>query len=157
MDLALVLGIGYTVRKMYKINFHGIEVTCDDPQQVVELLRLAAGGAVGRKVSASGNGKVLRKHVNHSDLRTTVKVLRTIEAGGSSGADTPTIVSSLSLKGNRGVGGVLARVKRVLGEYGLERADVFTRRGVRGSRRWKPGPRLPEAIGKLEIANGGHV
>jgi len=142
---------------MIKLLINGIEVFCDDPEQVMELTRLAGrekphlhGDSAGKPVPKTV--PVRPRNGTKDDLAKTLALLRVIQSGTS--VDTPTIVKTLGLGGNRGVGGVVAKAGRFLEAQGFERKQVFLRKGVRGNRQWKAASRIGEAIRKLEEMRG---
>ncbi len=145
---------------MYKIRLHGIEIACDDPAEALRLVREASRrdsqentGIPARRGRPPTNGKPVREQRDEAALKASLAFLTAVSASDPSGIGAARVVEAMGLGGKRGIGGALISVRRVLANRGFEAADVYRMVGERGSRRWKPGQRIREAVESL--AGGG--
>jgi hypothetical protein len=139
---------------MYTVLIHGVEVVCSEASEAFALARLASNVSEADAPRRPGrppiNGESAAKSREKESTEKTLVFLKRLFEAGSAGISGDQLADAISLKGKRGIGGVLKRMRKVLDVHKIPPGEVFTMRGERGNRRWKQSSRIAEAISRLE-------
>jgi hypothetical protein len=89
-----------------------------------------------------------------------IAFFKAVAEGPPEGMELEALAERLHLAGTRGLGGLLGSAKSQLDEFGILLDEAITRgRSRRGRPTWAPGPRIVDAISRLErkAERGGAV
>lgn len=140
----------------YEIEIQGTLVRCEEPADVLRLIRATTQGLESRPEPESRprgrppvNG-VPRRELRDENSRTTaVALMRALNTAGNAGLDADAMVRALGIRGTKGIGGALISVRRVLQTAGFQPESAYRMLGERGHRRWKAGSQIQDVIAKL--------
>ena len=137
----------------YRITIGGIEVACDTAKEVAaavdEFQRLndkrrnATPAQEKRRDSSSSDAG--RTHRGWSNEVRAFQVLRETPLGVAA----PDFAEHLGLANAKGTGSMLTRVKSFLAGHDIRWEDVVTREKKAKGAVWYPGPRIDEALERL--------
>jgi len=80
--------------------------------------------------------------------------LRAVLIAGARGVPGAELAEKLGLKPGRGLSGISSMLHRVLPDYGFSFDEVLKIVRKRGSSVWRRGPKLADAIEKIEKGGG---
>lgn len=121
---------------MYKVVVGKHVVYCETTQEVAQLLEEFKRAA---QLDARGSAWI--------DL---LRVLKDLSLRRSQGLTSSDIGRLSGLRAGRGLGPRLRVWRKLLAEQGLDIEDVVIRYRMDGSRRWRAGPKIVEAIAVAE-------
>jgi hypothetical protein len=131
----------------YRLKINGFDVQCDSATDVLALT-LRANDVRSLKASAVPE--------NHADDRRTEHVKRSLallsavrdgEPAGLTGAE---LAKAVGIANPAGLGMYRTQMEQVLKTLDLKFADVVDQTRVNDVRRWRPGPKINEAIKGLK-------
>ena len=136
----------------FKINIRGYEVTASSAAELAALIREFPAENQPRK---PGRPRVIlnlksRRHSQSPEEKMTIAFLSALATAGPKGTSTETIMPILNVKAGRGVGGRCAKINNLLSKIGFPDSDeIYTNPRLAEGRVWRPGPRIQEALEKL--------
>lgn len=117
----------------YKINFEGLEVVCETPQDVVDLARLSTrrrATVTEEREPASQNGhrktKSLKELMRKGLSENTKNFLKVLVASNGR-ADAVELVRSLHLSSTSSLGGTIATLAKESRRAGIDHATFLTK------------------------------
>lgn len=132
---------------MFHVRVNGIDVSCDTPAEAVALANQAA-----KYVRTSGkevqNGSTASKK-SEQKIKEIRRFLSAIARAGEQGTGGEELVKSVGCETASALGGVVSMTQRQLESMNIAFNDVAVRFRKGNSKLWKGGPKLLEAIEKL--------
>ena len=141
----------------YRIDFRGIQIHCDSVAEMVAAVEGLADSNDGltdtldRSPDLSINSSALQV-VQQGEQRLpfpqqVVKALELLNQAGNVGVSAAAFTRALGIEHSKGIGSRLMPVKGLLKLFGIELHEVVVAiRQSDGSRHWKAGPRITEAL-----------
>lgn len=142
----------------YRTEIGGMKIECDTVAELRQLVSELGGGAVlpDPKPDFSDHGPRRNGHspqvaaTNETAGRAAERLLTVVNHAGQHGVVNDTLVSALKLKQARGLGPFMQHVGKQLASIGMNADDVVSQRRTSEGRRWFAGPRITEALAKLQ-------
>lgn len=135
----------------YRIVIGNVKIECDTVEDLTAFLD--KHGLPGGNSEGGGSGSPpppVNLGAPNDQGSPAYRMLRIVHGGGTHGVPNEALVTSLRLSSGRGLGPFMRGVQRQLHNIGMTADDVVSQRRAPDGRRWHSGPRIEEAIQRLQ-------
>lgn len=133
----------------YRVKFNGLDVWCDSVSEV-EALASAAKGARNQQQKSSSTGRGPEK--NAAIVKQVLKFLTAISKANGQLVGSDTMLKTVGCSTGSALGGVVSNAHRYVAQFNLPFDEVAVRVRKGDLKYWKAGPKIAEAIEKLQSA-----
>lgn len=128
---------------MYRIRVKGVEIACETPQEVAELIKQLGKEGIGELPPLTPSYEKMPPRERYR------KILEAVLEAGERGISSEDFVHIARLKGTNGIGAFIKNFGDALAKHELLTREVLSKEWVGDNKRWVANHRAREALERL--------